>query len=296
MHGDETIAHAGVATLYHGNQQFSVTALSDSSGNVSERYAYTAYGQPTFLNASGAVQTSSAANNRYTYTGREWDSTLGLYHFRARWMSGMTGRFLTRDPIGYRGGFNMYSYVKGQPLRYIDPFGLKPGCVRDMTFEDPWRLVSYGASGTAAFTDASNSPFGNARQAMVTELTCIYERISGACYRCPECAFTPPKRFPQNFCCVACNEVGIAKTSPSKALFVLEFSANWAPSWWPSSIPGGFSITLYTQFVDEVDQSSAQASCRAVAPANIASATPDLYPLSFTVPSRFPQNCITKCP
>ena len=94
---------------YHCNQQYSVTALTDSSGNVSERYAYTAYGQPTFLNASGTAQTSSAANNRYTYTGREWDATLGLYHFRARWMSGLTGRFLTRDPIGYADGLGPYN-------------------------------------------------------------------------------------------------------------------------------------------------------------------------------------------
>lgn len=28
--------------------------------------------------------TSSAQNNRYTYTGREWDSTMSPYHYRAR--------------------------------------------------------------------------------------------------------------------------------------------------------------------------------------------------------------------
>jgi RHS repeat-associated protein len=122
MHGDEAIAHAGVATLYHGNQQFSVTALSDSSGNISERYAYTAYGQPTFLNSSGAVQTSSAASNRYTYTGREWDATLGLYHFRARWMSGLTGRFLTRDPSGFTDGKNLY--VTSFAMKGVDPSGM----------------------------------------------------------------------------------------------------------------------------------------------------------------------------
>jgi RHS repeat-associated protein len=123
MHGEVASADARVTTLYHGNQQYSVTALSDSSGNVSERYAYTAYGQPTFLNASGAVQTSSAAGNRYTYTGREWDSTLGLHHFRARWMSGLTGRFLTRDPIGFNDGWSLYGIYIG--LSKSDPNGEK---------------------------------------------------------------------------------------------------------------------------------------------------------------------------
>jgi RHS repeat-associated protein len=124
VHGDEASAYAGVTTLYHRNQQYSVTALSDSSGNVSERYAYTAYGQPTFLNATGAVQTSSTASNRYTYTGREWDSTLGLYHFRARWMSGLLGRFVSRDPFGYWGGIGLYEYVKSSSHNFIDPSGL----------------------------------------------------------------------------------------------------------------------------------------------------------------------------
>jgi RHS repeat-associated protein len=140
MHGDEAIAHAATTTLYHGNQQYSVTAISDSSGNVSERYAYTAYGQPTFLNASGAVQTSSAANNRYTYTGREWDATLGLYHFRARWISGMSGRFLTRDPTGYWGSeWDLYEYVKAKPLDHTDfsgthdfPPGVNPESIDDL--------------------------------------------------------------------------------------------------------------------------------------------------------------------
>ena len=68
---------------YQRNQQYSITAVTTSSGSVAERYAYTAYGQPTILDGSGSVLSSSAINNRYTYTGREWDQALGLYHFRA---------------------------------------------------------------------------------------------------------------------------------------------------------------------------------------------------------------------
>jgi RHS repeat-associated protein len=89
---------SGTIHYYHRNQQYSITAMTSSTGAVAERYAYTAYGQPTILNASGTVLTSSAVGNRYTYTGREWDETLGLHHFRARWMSPLAGRFLGRDP------------------------------------------------------------------------------------------------------------------------------------------------------------------------------------------------------
>ena len=121
----KTTGTSGTVLYYHRNQQYSVYALTDSSGAVSERYAYTAYGQPTFLNASATVQTSSAAGNRYTYTAREWDATLGLHHFRARWMSGLTGRFLTRDPIGYAGSeWDLYELFGGKPYLMVDPEGL----------------------------------------------------------------------------------------------------------------------------------------------------------------------------
>jgi RHS repeat-associated protein len=73
----------------------------------------------------GTVIASSAINNRYSYTGREWDATVGLYHFRARWMSPKTGRFLGSDPIGYEvseGG--LYEFIDGMPLTESDPMGL----------------------------------------------------------------------------------------------------------------------------------------------------------------------------
>ena len=69
---------------YHRSQQYSITALTDSSGNITERYAYTAYGSPTITDSAGSTLTTSADNNRYTYTGLEWDQTLKLYHYRAR--------------------------------------------------------------------------------------------------------------------------------------------------------------------------------------------------------------------
>jgi RHS repeat-associated protein len=34
------------------------------------------------------------------------------------------GRFLTRDPIGYANGLNLYQYVRSNPLAYTDPWGL----------------------------------------------------------------------------------------------------------------------------------------------------------------------------
>jgi RHS repeat-associated protein len=117
---------SGTIHYYHRNQQYSITAMTTSTGAVAERYAYTAYGQPTICNASGSVLTSSAVGNRYTYTGREWDETLSLHHFRARWMSPMAGRFLSRDPIGLEGILDLYEYCHSSPFVFNDSNGESP--------------------------------------------------------------------------------------------------------------------------------------------------------------------------
>ena len=108
------------------NQQYIITALTDGGGAIVERHAYTAYGQVTFADASGTVQTNSASNNRYTYTGREWDNGLILYHYRARMYDAVAGRFVSRDPIGFAGSkLNLYRFAEGNPKSSSDPSGLK---------------------------------------------------------------------------------------------------------------------------------------------------------------------------
>ena len=117
-----------VATYLHRNQQYSITALTNSTGAVVERYAYTAYGVPTITNASGTVLTSSAQNNRYLYTGREWDGAISLYHYRARMYDASLGRFCSRDPIGFEGSkWGLYAYLDCKPTTGVDPQGLTRG-------------------------------------------------------------------------------------------------------------------------------------------------------------------------
>jgi RHS repeat-associated protein len=114
------------ALYYHRNQQYSVYAVTNSSGVVQERYAYSAYGVPTIANASGTVLTASAISNRYLYTGREWDNDIQQYHYRARMYDASLGRFCSRDPIGYHSfDLNLTRFVFGQPLIQLDPLGLR---------------------------------------------------------------------------------------------------------------------------------------------------------------------------
>jgi RHS repeat-associated protein len=109
-------------TCYHRNQQYSIVGLTNAAGTLVERYTYSAYGTLGIYAANGTVRTSSTYANRYTYTGREWDHDLRLYHFRARWYDPATGGFISRDPLGYVDGMSLYRGYFG--VMGVDPSGL----------------------------------------------------------------------------------------------------------------------------------------------------------------------------
>jgi RHS repeat-associated protein len=94
----------------------STLALADSTGTLQTLYKYDPYGNTT--------QSGTATTNSYDYTGREMDGT-GLQFYRARYYNPQIGRFISEDPMGFRGGINKYAYVGDSPLDFIDPFGLR---------------------------------------------------------------------------------------------------------------------------------------------------------------------------
>jgi RHS repeat-associated protein len=123
---DEPVVRASsggsVNHYFHRNQQYSITALTDASGAIVERYAYTAYGTPTITDASGITRTTTAIGNRYSYTGREWDETLALYQYRARKYDSAGGRFCSRDPIRYVDSLSQY--ISRMSTIGADPSGM----------------------------------------------------------------------------------------------------------------------------------------------------------------------------
>jgi RHS repeat-associated protein len=95
--------------------QGSVIASLDASSGVLTKAGYRPYGE------------SNTATGVFRYTGARIDSeTNGLYNFRARMYSPVLGRFMQVDPIGTRGGVNLYAYVGNDPLNLLDPYGLSP--------------------------------------------------------------------------------------------------------------------------------------------------------------------------
>jgi len=67
------------------------------------------------------------AKFRYKFTDQEWDNEFGLYNYNARLYDPMIGRFISADsivPDPYDPQLlNRYSYVRNNPLKYIDPTG-----------------------------------------------------------------------------------------------------------------------------------------------------------------------------
>ncbi len=105
---------------------FNVVALSQPNALIRERFAYTAYGRPLFLDANFEphVVQESVVDERYLFTGRRLDPATHLYYYRARYYDPELGRFLGRDPLGYVDGLGLYEFVKGGPLANVDPIGL----------------------------------------------------------------------------------------------------------------------------------------------------------------------------
>jgi RHS repeat-associated protein len=114
-------------SYYSRNQQFSITALTDSSGVVKERYAYDAHGRTTIMAPNGSLRTSSSLDNPFAYTGRFLHNDLGLMFYRARYYDPGTGEFVSRDPLEYVNGMSLYRAYFIQSR--VDPNGLKATCI-----------------------------------------------------------------------------------------------------------------------------------------------------------------------
>ena len=97
--------------------------------------------------------------------------TVQVPYYGFRYYSPGMGRWLNRDPIGERGGLNLYAFVANNPMLLNDPFGLKGRCIRrcraeavnecfdEMTHEEFLRSIRIPAKFIAALAfTASNLP------------------------------------------------------------------------------------------------------------------------------------------
>lgn len=102
-----------------------MTSLTDITGAIVEQYSYDAFGKPTIKDAYGTILSNPLTP--FLFTGREFDSETGLYHYRSRAYSPTIGRFLQSDSIKFGGrDVNLYRYVGNNPVNSKDPDGRWP--------------------------------------------------------------------------------------------------------------------------------------------------------------------------
>ena len=123
----------GLEALVDETTQSPLGMINDMWGNVA---AYTdGTNVKTSMRAGaygplpGQVPPAYSSNNLLSilaattaWQGRRTDPT-GFYYFGARSYDPLTGRFLSKDPEGYKSSLSLYDYASGDPVNLCDPDG-----------------------------------------------------------------------------------------------------------------------------------------------------------------------------
>jgi RHS repeat-associated protein len=94
--------------------------VDTATGAIAQRIDYDEFGQ--------VLSDTNPGFQPFGYAGGLYDHHTKLVRFGLRDYDAHTGRWTTKDPIGFRGRDpNVYAYAANNPLRYTDPIGLAVG-------------------------------------------------------------------------------------------------------------------------------------------------------------------------
>ena len=110
-----------------GNHLGSATLELDAAAHLLSYEEYTPYGSTSYQAARGLAETSL---KRYRYTAMERDTETGLAYHGARYYAPWLARWTSCDPIGLRGGLNLYGYCEGNCIGAKDASGTQPASHR----------------------------------------------------------------------------------------------------------------------------------------------------------------------
>ena len=157
----------GTWTYYGFDQQGNVALRSDSTGAVTSYGYYDAYG----VEWNSVAPPASDPFGYNAQWGYRFDRETGLYYGQNRYYDAATGGWLTRDPISFRGGINLYSYASASPIGAADVTGTqKPsksqrnailkaiGRIRDNGFVSEAIGLEQMLRGGQIYIDSSLSP------------------------------------------------------------------------------------------------------------------------------------------
>jgi len=102
------------------NHLGSVSLEVDDDAQIISYEEYFPYGGTAFI--AGKSQ-KEVKLKEYRYSGKERDDATGLYYYGARYYAPWLSRWLKPDPAGTVDGLNLYGFVGGNPVTYIDSDG-----------------------------------------------------------------------------------------------------------------------------------------------------------------------------
>ncbi|MEI7913056.1 MAG: RHS repeat-associated core domain-containing protein, partial [Verrucomicrobiota bacterium] len=114
----------------------STTAITDIYGTVVERYRYTAFGALTVLAPGFTQRDASLYAWNVLFHGETADAPTGWYNYGYRYYDPVMGRWPSRDPIGERGGLNLYGFVRNDGVNWTDYLGLLDSDVAEGLFQE----------------------------------------------------------------------------------------------------------------------------------------------------------------
>ncbi len=100
---------------FHTDQIGTPLEMTDVEGSIVWQATYKAWGEIEALAVNGVEQ-------NLRFQGQYFDDETGLHYNTFRYYDPQVGRFITQDPIGLVGGFNLYQYAPSA-IGWIDPFG-----------------------------------------------------------------------------------------------------------------------------------------------------------------------------
>jgi RHS repeat-associated protein len=142
-----------------------VVALSDAEGAVIERYSYSAFGSTTFMSASFEEQSASAYGWEFLFHAEFRDADTGWYDYGYRYYSTQLGRWLSRDPIGTKGGINIYAMVGNDAVNRGDRLGLDERssacCTKEKVEEGKQQLIDRYNKSVKKMAEAGRPHYGS---------------------------------------------------------------------------------------------------------------------------------------
>lgn len=116
---------------YHTDVNGAPEEMTDGGGNIVWEAGYQVWGNLTHEKETRPVQ------QNLRFQGQYLDRETGLHYNLYRFYDSDTGKFISGDPIGLKGGLNQYAYAPN-PLTYIDPLGLKCGFAEKNNITQRW--------------------------------------------------------------------------------------------------------------------------------------------------------------